>query len=297
MLMHLRRLVRLPVLLLFWRWACGAQAAAKLEVGLASAPDNTCWNTVTFAEAFDEAPVVVVMTRRAGSTTAKAFVRSVTSTSFELCISEPHYANGVHEGTGWMNFLAASPGVHMLPDGRILEAGRVETTQRQAADCRPLDFPTRGWEELRFLHTFGEPPVLLTEVQTANNLVTHYPFVPWLVAAVQSLTSASAQVVLDSSKAAFDGGQVSVSEQIGYIAFEAQPATTSAQISASSLPSPIPYAMVKTAPLANLSWDDGGQTIGYGRTLSSYLVVASASTGSPFCFYLFFLQPFLGTST
>ncbi|CAE7422680.1 unnamed protein product [Symbiodinium natans] len=212
------------------QWCHPAQAG-RLEVNRFNVPGaiEGCWETLRFVEAFEEAPVVVALSTMQGPAPAKVRLRAITNHSFQTCITEPMPEDGEHDKMS-ITFMMASPGVHMLPDGRVFEAGIVETMQRQGASCRPLDFPNKGWEELAFAHSFSEIPAVLTDLQTANNEVSNQPSAPWLVVGVSSLTSSSMRVALDSVKA-FDG-QVNVPEQIGYIAFDTQASTTQIQVPA-----------------------------------------------------------------
>ena len=202
-------------------------SAGRLEVFRVwvSASADACWQTMRFAEAFDEAPVVVAMTTTQGSTPAKIRIRGVTNASFEVCLSETWETDNPGHNPMYASLIAASLGVHRLPDGRIFEAGFADTTQRQAARCRPLDFPNTGWESVYFAHSFLAPPALLTQVQTANNEVSSRPAIPWLVVGVSSVTSSQASLALDSV-VVFDGGQINVPERIGYIAFDSAASTT-----------------------------------------------------------------------
>ncbi|CAE7697147.1 unnamed protein product [Symbiodinium necroappetens] len=206
------------------------------------------------------------------------FLRSITEASFEVCLSEPAPRNGSHPAME-VNFVAVSPGVHLLPDGRVVEAGRVQTLQRQAADCRPLDFPHRGWEWVSFLHPFQVPPTCLVMMQTLNNAVTHVPMTPWLVAAIGGINSTGMEVALDSMKNTEDG-TVNSPEEIGYIAFDSQPYTNSAEILADSPASPIQYVIMTTGTLPYMGWGDGDrseQYVSFTRTFpqaSSVVVVA-----------------------
>ena len=222
---------------------------AKLEVGnvMIQGSANACFQSYHFAEEFAEVPVVVAMATEDGSNPGKIRLKGITNASFQACLTEPRPEDGMHSAMG-MRFLAASPGVHKLPDGRIFEAGFVETLQRQAAKCRPLDFPKLGWEELRFIHNFGSSPALLTDLQTANNVESNQPSVPWLVVAVSSLTSSSARLALDAVKS-FDG-QVHVAETVGYIAFDAE--TSAGQITA-----PARKECQVGQPLIMRSWKGG----------------------------------------
>ena len=290
--MHMQPLQRWVVLCLMLAEALPAHAG-RLEVGVNSvSQDADCFQTVTFAEPFVEPPVVVAMPGIAMNVSdpAMIFLRSITEASFEVCLSEPAPRNGSHPAME-VNFVAVSPGVHLLPDGRVVEAGRVQTLQRQAADCRPLDFPHRGWEWVSFLHPFQVPPTCLVMMQTLNNAVTHVPMTPWLVAAIGGINSTGMEVALDSMKNTEDG-TVNSPEEIGYIAFDSQPYTNSAEILADSPASAIQYVIMTTGTLPYMGWGDGDrseQYVSFTRTFpqaSSVVVVAGPFAWREVCFVL-----------
>ena len=122
-------------------------ASGRFDVRRIPISGNTGWQDLVFSPAFGATPIVVAMTRGGGSRPAQVRIRSVTSQSFQALVAEPP---GLENGTGAdmeVDILAVSAGTYHLPDGRTFEAGFVETLQRQAAACRPLDFPKLGWEE------------------------------------------------------------------------------------------------------------------------------------------------------
>eukprot|EP00438_Fugacium_kawagutii_P024987 Skav225729 [mRNA] locus=scaffold611:73724:78515:+ [translate_table: standard] len=100
-------------------------------------------------------------------------------------------------------YVAAQPGVHTLPDGRVFEAGQVETMslQFQTQSCKPKGGVAR-WDTVQFQGSFTSP-VVVTKLQTANNengTPPNGPSTPWLTPAVDSVTSSSFLVALDSGE-------------------------------------------------------------------------------------------------
>ncbi|CAE7670489.1 unnamed protein product [Symbiodinium sp. CCMP2592] len=216
------------LVLLLLEWLCSFHlcfASGRFEVRRIPISGTAGWQDLVFSPAFDVTPIVVAMTRGGSSGPAQVRIRSVTKQTFQALVAEPPLEDGSHADME-VDILAVSAGTYHLPDGRTFEAGYIETIQRQAAACRPLDFPKLGWEELQFGHSFEGAPVLLTQLQTSNNEASSQPSVPWLSVAVSNVTPSSAQLALDSSKAAEGGEDLQVPERIGYVAFDTHPTTT-----------------------------------------------------------------------
>eukprot|EP00435_Cladocopium_sp_Y103_P009860 s2473_g2.t1 len=189
------------------------------------------WQRFSFMEAFPEAPVVVVTpdTGTLGYVSADSDdpmalrLRNVNTTGFEISMAEPSGNDGAI-GTTTFNYIAASVGVWLLND-TIFEVGRVDTSERVAANCRPLTWPNTGWTDVTFSHTFNQTPAVLVQIQTSNNeertLPSQAPSVPWLTAASKNIGSQGMKVSLDSSTAVA-GPTDLVAESVGYILFEDQ---------------------------------------------------------------------------
>jgi len=96
-------------------------------------------------------------------------VRSVTATGFEALLEVPPGCTGGLPAVT-VTYLAAKKGVNTLPDGRVFEAGTVDTMQRQFStlNCKGSGIQ-RGWDSVDFLHTFSQVPVLVAQIQTDIN--------------------------------------------------------------------------------------------------------------------------------
>ncbi|MEL6235594.1 MAG: Ig-like domain-containing protein, partial [Pseudomonadota bacterium] len=108
--------------------------AGQLEMGTVTLSQSTpdSWINVSFAQAIDNAVVVLGPASSNGNSPVIGQVKDVTSTGFKLQLSEWAYQNGWHteETIGWM---AMSEGRHTLIDGTIVEAGHVSASDEVAA--------------------------------------------------------------------------------------------------------------------------------------------------------------------
>jgi hypothetical protein len=175
------------------------------------------WEGVSFKQVFDEPPVVVTTTWPTRASYIR--VRNVTRTGFECVRIAPEgYAD-----TNWAGFLAVERGSHVFDDGTRVEAGIVSTTEYQHGAGVP-DSGGTGWASpaVTFPVPFpsDRPPVLFTQVQTANNwtLAPGGEDVPvWLTPAVRNLSENGVELSLE--RGAMAAGDVGNAEGIGYIAF------------------------------------------------------------------------------
>ena len=127
-----------------------------------------------------------------------------------------------------VGYVAAKQGVHTLPDGRVFEAGEVDTMARslnckldklvmyshvpsnlyrpprrfKVSSCSTPTGATESWDTVQ-LQSFTNAPVLVTQIQTANNEEGTVPSgasQPWLTAVANTVTSSSFLVALDSAE-------------------------------------------------------------------------------------------------
>eukprot|EP00438_Fugacium_kawagutii_P024982 Skav225724 [mRNA] locus=scaffold611:27549:37574:+ [translate_table: standard] len=172
-----------------------------LETGAISVSGQGDWQSFSFAAAFAEPPVVIAMSTGLGES-QDVKIRSVTTTGFQaLLVVPPPGTGNLPPVTAY--YVAAQPGVHTLPDGRVFEAGQVETMsmQFQTQSCKPAGGVQR-WDTVQFQGSFTSP-VVVTKLQTANNengTPPNGPSTPWLTPAVDSVSSSSFLVALDSGE-------------------------------------------------------------------------------------------------
>jgi len=199
--------------------------------------------SITFAQPFAQAPVVVVSPSTDGSGPASVRIRNVTTTGFELVQVEPGGANGLHEAmTVW--YLAVEPGQHELPDGTKIEAGTALISNVQHGSGVT---GSESWGSLGFGSGFPSAPAVLAQIQSMDNEAGAPPTEssrPWLVVGCRNVGASSAQVALERCESA--PGSVTEGETFGYIAVQAgrsgsfdaddgQPVTFQSFISADSI--------------------------------------------------------------
>ena len=76
------------------------------------------FNTISFDQAYDTPPIVFVLPTTNGGHTAALRVRDITTTQFEVGVTEPTGFDGPHVDMR-VRYLAIEPGVHTLPDGTL----------------------------------------------------------------------------------------------------------------------------------------------------------------------------------
>ena len=90
-----------------------------------------------------------------------------------------------------------------------------------SSTCAGPTGATESWDTVQ-LQSFTSAPVLVTQIQTANNEQGPVPSgasQPWLTAVANTVTSSSFLVALDSAETQV--GSVTVPETVGYVAMAA----------------------------------------------------------------------------
>ena len=128
----------------------------------------------------------------------------VESDRFTIYLQEPTNANGTH-GQETVSYLVAESGTWQLPGGQLLEVGTVVTSATVGYQVVGSQFET-----VTFSNQFGETPVIVSQVQTAND--------PSFVKTRQDGAGGSGfQLALDGQESVTSShGQ----ETIGYLAIE-----------------------------------------------------------------------------
>lgn len=249
--------------------------AWKLEsdsVALPATTGMTGFHSVSFRQAYPTPPVVVAIASNEGSDPASLRIRNVTTTGFEMIQVEPRNNDGPHISMT-VHYIAVEPGVHVLPDGTLIEAGTHATTSLQGGTNQPF---TGGWDNILFSAPFNDAPAVLTQIQSLNNETNAIPdqtSTPWITAAVQGITQGGFSVALERSEVA-DGATITSSESIGYIAISGNAAGQFTDAVANT----ILYESILTREQVQ-GWSDGCFNIAFTNTYSSVpLAVASKTT-------------------
>lgn len=172
------------------------------------------FTSVSFAQSYDQAPLVFALASNQGSHPSALRVRNVSRDGFEIAQLEPDNLDGGHLSMA-IDYFAITPGSHDLGNGLVFEAGSLLTDTTIARSGGSYDAIT-------FANGFVSAPALLTQIQTMNSEAGAPPVStssPWLVSSATSLTATGAELALDRTEVS-DGGTV-LPEQLGYVAISA----------------------------------------------------------------------------
>lgn len=120
--------------------------------------------TVTLTEPLTDPVIVLSGTSNGGDPYALRVLSTTTDTngdvtSFTFTIEEWEYLDGPHPAVETINWMALEEGVHTLPGGRVIEAGKTDAGDAGAS--------------VSFAGNFGTtPPVVLTSVMSNNDTTT-----------------------------------------------------------------------------------------------------------------------------
>ncbi len=121
----------------------------ELEVGetlVRQYPSSGQYTQVAFADAFDQAPVVIVLPTEQGWQPSSVRIRNVTTTGFEMDIVEPAGEDGLHPSQ-MIHYLAVTPGEHYTPHGIKVSADSVMTGKTIfGGEVEGV----KGWERIPF---------------------------------------------------------------------------------------------------------------------------------------------------
>ena len=249
--------------------------AGRIEAGSFTAHATTANSAtgpvrVNFRQAFDTAPIVVALSDQGGSNSAAIRITGISTTGFDELILEPDSWDGRHAQQD-VHYIAIEPGRHVLPDGRIIEAGRIETSavQRGSGVGGPA-----SWSTVGFSSALPITPAIVMQIQTANSEsepVADAPSRPFITAVAKNVSATGFQVALERSEV--KKGPRPTTETIGWIAFPAGLVGTFPDTNDNS----ITWSAVNSA--TNISgWDNGCFTNSFGQTSVSPIVVAKKIT-------------------
>lgn len=265
--------VHLLVALFALTFVASPSHAGRFEAGSFTAHDtfaNPNPVRVNFQQSFDFVPIVVVLSDVNGNNSASIRITNITTTGFDELILEPDNWDGRHI-TQNVHYIAVEPGRHVLPDGQIVEAGRVDTSATQFGSGVA---GTASWASISFSALLPNTPSVITQIQTANSEtqpVAAAPSRPHITAISRNLTVAGFQVALDRSQA--NSGPVPSTETLGWIAFPGNLNGIFPDVSGNI----INWSTVNTANNIR-GWDNGCFTNGFGQTSGSRIVVAKKNS-------------------
>lgn len=181
--------------------------------------NDKSWQNISFRQTYSTIPVVVTIPTTSGGDPSTTRVRNVSTAGFEVNPVEVYARDGPHVAMSSVYF-AIEPGVHILPDGTIIEAGFVETNRsQQASNVGGVS----SWENVTLRHNFGSPPTIVAAIQTMNNetgengaLPPYVSSLPWMTVAIDNISGNAFNVALERSESS--QGSIFQTEKIGYVA-------------------------------------------------------------------------------
>ncbi|MEL6236229.1 MAG: Ig-like domain-containing protein, partial [Pseudomonadota bacterium] len=129
----------------------------RMETGTVSITQTKAgaWVNVRFAEAIENAVVVVGPASTNANAPVIAGVRNLTDKGFHIQLDEWDYDNGIHQ-LETLSWMAASAGSHKLADGTVVQAGTV-TTENQRTVTASFD------------DSFAATPLVFAQVTSDND--------------------------------------------------------------------------------------------------------------------------------
>ena len=174
------------------------------------------WEQVTFAQAFDERPVVIVgpisQTNYEEQDDEESFsirVRNITSTGFQVSAQHP---DGVSRGGLNLNayWLAMPTGMHTLEDGTKIEAFRAETDVVRASGA--VGGNSIAIDGVAGEHVFSESPVVFHTINSHND--TEWITTMVLGASLNSTNQVSISFALEGAEVTGSHGEP---EEVGFV--------------------------------------------------------------------------------
>lgn len=133
---------------------CGTVTLSQAHVNI--------WHTVRFDGTYENPIVVMGAASSRGQHPITLRIRSVDATSFEFQFDEFEYQDGPHN-TESVSWLVVEEGVHTLPGGRMMQAGRGQVTANGTQISFPQSFASTTW------------PVVFSQVTSRNGSAATLP--------------------------------------------------------------------------------------------------------------------------
>lgn len=247
-----------------------AATAGRIEAGTFNSNDTISGSRlptrVNFQQPFDQPPIVVALPSQSGNNSSTIRITNVTTTGFDELALEPDNWDGRHISMA-IQYIAVEPGRHVLPDGTVIEAGRVTLSNVQFGTG--FTGGTRSWANITFSQPLSGTPMVVHHLQTANSEtrnVASQSSRPHISSIAQNLSATGFQLAIDRSQA--NSGPFPSAEQIGWIAFPAGlnssfPDTGGTTINWST----------RNTPANIRGWDNGCFTTSHGLTGASNPIV------------------------
>ena len=172
------------------------------------------WEYINFGTTFSSPPIVITTPGpSAGGQPFTIRIRNVTTTGFEAMTAEPEGTSGPTHLAVEMTYVAIEEGVHGLPDGSMIIAGRSNVIEEQMSGS------TGAWHNEIFSIPFSTTPSILAQIQTMNNEIGLLPIEysePWMTVAIDNSSSSGFDLALDRAEVSV--GTVYTEEEVGWVA-------------------------------------------------------------------------------
>jgi len=172
------------------------------------------WEQINFGTTFSSPPIVITTPGpSAGGQPFTIRIKNVTTTGFEAMTAEPEGTSGPTHLAVEMTYIAIEEGVHGLPDGSMIIAGRSNVIEEQLAGT------SGSWYNETFPIAFDTTPSILAQVQTVHNEIGLLPIQysePWMTVAINNGTISGFDVALERAEVSV--GTIFTPEEIGWIA-------------------------------------------------------------------------------
>lgn len=232
---------------------------------------NRTPNTIAFQQPFDVPPIVVAIPSGQGGDAATIRITNVTTTGFDELAIEPDPHDGRHVAMD-IYYVALEPGRHVLPDGRVIEAGHSTISNVQFGTG--FTGGSASWANVGFSSALPTTPVVLHQLQTANSEtrnVASQSSQPFITSIARNPSTSGFQLAMERSQT--NSGPWPGAEKIGWIAFPSGNTGTFLDDVGSS----VSWATV-TSSASIRGWSDGCSSVAHGLSASNPVVVAKKNS-------------------
>ena len=201
-------------------------------------------------------PIIIALPNSNGAHPADFRIRNITSSSFELTLSEPPSEDGPHVEMD-IAYVAVEAGQWSLPDSQQMAAGFVNTNQ-------VVHKGGGGFVTVPLPAGFTNP-IVFAQIQGLANEQNNLPSQvsnPFISVAVQNVTPSSFQLAIEGAECTL--GNLALNETIGWLAIDA--GITSSFVDTDNVL--VDYETILTGNVVP-GWDDGAVTIPYSQMYSS----------------------------
>ena len=172
------------------------------------------WADVTFQQTFGAVPVVFVTPTNTNSDPVTVRIRNITTTGFEVGLTEPPGEDG-QTTSMLVDYFAAEAGTYVFAGGVRMVVGTTSTSTFQGRNNSGT-----GWDTVPFGFTFSSAPAVVAQIQSINSqpsIVASDIGNPFFDVAIRNVSTSDMELALE--RAETSNGTV-VAETVGFVAME-----------------------------------------------------------------------------